>query len=155
MFKFITDKEQLLLERRKRKYIEARQHNLEVASSITFVTLAENGSIDEVTAAEHINIFSPWVSGMTYTEGAIRQYDNDLYRCVQSHTSQDDWTPNVSASLWIKIGTRTEEFPMWSQPVGSHDAYSSGDKVIFADKKWISTADRNVWAPGTCGWEEI
>lgn len=154
MFKFITDKEQLLRERRKTEHIESRQSSVEVATSVTFVTLAENGTIDEVTATEHTDLFSPWVSGMAYAVGALRQYNDELYRCVQAHTSQDDWTPDVSASLWSKVGNPAEEYPAWSQPIGSHDAYASGDKVTHNDKKWVSTVDGNVWEPGVYGWEE-
>ena len=50
MFKLISDKEQLLRERRRREGLEARQESVEMASSIVFVTLAESVTIDEVTA---------------------------------------------------------------------------------------------------------
>ena len=155
MFKFLSDKEQLLRERRKSEYIEARQNSVEVAASVAFVTLAESGSIDAVTATEHTDLFTPWVSGVEHAVGALRQYNDELYRCEQAHTSQDDWTPDVAASLWSKVGNPAEEYPAWSQPIGSHDAYASGDKVTRSDKKWISTVDGNVWEPGVYGWEEI
>ena len=155
MFKFLSTKEQIIRERRKVELLSARQNDVEVANSITFVTLAENGSIDDVTATEHTNMFSPWVSGVAYAVGAMRQYGDNLYRCVQAHTSQEDWTPDTAASLWSKVGNPNEEYPAWSQPIGSHDTYSSGDKVSHNEKKWISTVDGNVWEPGVYGWEEV
>ena len=155
MFKFLSDKEQLLRERRKSEHIEARQNSVEVATSVAFVTLAEGGSIDDVTATEHTDLFTPWVSGVAYAVGALRQYNNELYRCVQAHTSQDDWTPDAVASLWSKVGNPAEEYPAWSQPIGSHDAYATGDKVTHNEKKWVSTCDANVWEPGVYGWEEV
>ncbi len=154
MFKHLDEKAQLLREKKKREQMEARQNDAELATSIAFVTLAESGSIDEVTATEHTHLFSPWASGMVYAVGALRRYNDVLYRCVQAHTSQDDWTPDASASLWCKVGDPTEEYPTWSQPIGSHDAYALGDKVSHNEKKWISTVDENVWEPGVYGWEE-
>jgi len=81
--------------------------------------------------------------------------DPQLYRTVSEHTSQADWTPDVSASLWVKVGDPTEEYPAWSQPIGSHDAYAMGDKVSYGEKHWVSTVDGNVWQPGIYGWEEV
>lgn len=124
------------------------------AASIVFVTLAEAGQIDDVTAGENVDQFSPWAYPTDYKAGNIRQYDGALWRCVQDHTSQADWTPSAAASLWTKIGDPGDEWPDWSQPVGAHDAYNAGDKVSHGGKHWISTADANVWEPGVYGWTE-
>ena len=78
-----------------------------------------------------------------------------LYKCVQEHTSQADWTPDVAVSLWSKTSDPAEEYPEWSQPIGSHDAYNTGDKVTYNKKHWISTCDNNVWQPGVYGWNEV
>ena len=155
MFKFLSNKEQLIRQRRKVEMLSARQDSIESASAIAFVTLAETGTIDEATATEHVNLFSPWAENVAYEVGSIRLYENNLYRCVQAHTSQSDWTPDKSASLWTKIGDPTVEFPEWSQPVGAHDAYANGDKVSYNNKHWVSTVDANVWQPGVYGWEEV
>lgn len=128
--------------------------NANEAASIAFVTLAEAGSIDDVTAGEHMDVFSTWASAVAYTVGNLRTYNGKLYRCVQAHTSQDDWTPDVAASLWAVTGDPAEEWPAWSQPVGAHDAYNEGDKVTHNEKRWISDANGNVWEPGVYGWTE-
>lgn len=65
-----------------------------------------------------------------------------------------DWAPDVAVSLWVSISDPAEEWPEWSQPVGAHDAYQTGDKVTYNGKHWISTADNNVWQPGVYGWAE-
>lgn len=127
--------------------------------SIAFVTLAENGAIDDVTAGEHAEMFSEWVSGVAYAAGNIRRYGEKLYKCLQAHTSQEGWEPDAAASLWKVIGDPTVEYPEWSQPVGAGDAYMTGDKVSHADKHWVSTVDNNVWEPGAPGtemlWEQV
>lgn len=125
------------------------------ATSIAFVTLAESGSIDDVTAGEHAEMFAMWETDIAYAVGNIRRYrDGKLYRCLQAHTSQPDWTPDVAVSLWVCISDPAEEWPAWSQPVGAHDAYANGAKVSHKNKHWISTCDANVWEPGVYGWEE-
>lgn len=133
--------------------LRAQVNTLSVATSIAFVTLAEAGSIDDVTAGEHADMFAPWEPDVSYGVGNIRKYDGQLYRCVQAHTSQADWTPDAAVSLWAKIADPADEWPEWSQPVGAHDAYQTGDKVTHNGQHWISTVDNNVWTPGAYGWE--
>ncbi len=155
MFKFITEKEQILRAKRDLKSVSARQKNAEVVTSIAFVTMAENGNIDDVTASEHVDLFSPWASNVAYSVNALREYNGSLYRCVQAHTSQDDWTPDATAALWTRVADPNEEYPAWSQPIGARDSYGIGDKVSHSDKKWTSVVDGNVWEPGVYGWEEV
>lgn len=129
--------------------------NQSEVQSILFVIGAEQGVVDDVTAAEHSELFAPWTSGVAYAAGNIRRYSGALYRCAQAHTSQDDWTPDQTASLWTQVADPAEEWPSWSRPIGAHDAYAAGAKVSHKDKHWVSTADSNVWEPGTYGWEEV
>ena len=124
------------------------------AAAIAFVVLAEGGGIDGVTAGEHIGLFSPWACPVDYKTGNIRRFAGGLYRCLQDHTSQEDWTPDTAASLWVKIADPAEEWPEWSRPLGAHDAYNEGDKVSHKGKRWVSTVSGNVWEPGVYGWSE-
>ncbi len=121
---------------------------------IMFVTLAEAGSIDDATAAEHADLFAEWTYPINYKAGNIRRYNGKLYKCVKDHNSQEDWTPEAVASLWAITSDPAEEWPAWSQPIGAHDAYAAGAKVSHKDKHWTSDQDGNVWEPGTFGWTE-
>lgn len=132
----------------------AQADAVNATAGITFVTMAETGAIDDVTAGEHADLFAPWGYPVKYTTGNIRSFGGALYRCVQEHTSQEDWTPDASPSLWTAISDPTEEWPQWRQPIGAHDAYSAGDKVSHNDKHWTSDLDANVWEPGQYGWTE-
>ena len=124
-------------------------------TGIAFVTMAEAGSIDAVTAAEHAELFSEWTCPIAYKTGNIRRYKGVLYKCIQDHTSQADWTPDTAVSLWTLTADPAEEWPAWSQPVGAHDAYSLGDQVSHNEKHWTSDVDGNVWEPGVYGWTEV
>lgn len=124
-------------------------------ASITFVSLAEKGDIDEVTASEHVDLFEAWVTNKDYAVGKILTRPNgNLYKCVQAHRSQAGWEPENTPALWNKIGDPAEEYPAWSQPLGAHDAYPLGAKVSHNGKKWTSDVANNVWEPGIYGWTE-
>ncbi len=124
----------------------------DLVGSIVFVRLAETGTLDDVTATEHAELFVAWTQEGKYVQGDIRRYADKLYRCAQAHTGQADWTPDKTPALWTKIGDPAEEWPQWSQPIGAHDAYDLGAKVSHGGKHWTSTAVGNVWEPGVHGW---
>lgn len=108
---------------------------------------------DDEVALDSIDLFPKWQAGITVTAGERYRYDGKLYRVIQSHTTQKDWTPDVVPALFAVVSL--ESFPEWVQPTGSHDAYNKGDKVSYNGKHWESTVDANVWAPGVYGWSEI
>ena len=106
-------------------------------------------------AAAVAAIFPLWSgNGVSYAAGDRVQYETLLYKCLQSHTSQTDWTPTSAVSLWARIDDPAVEWPEWRQPAGAHDAYAMGEKVSHNGKHWVSNVDANVWEPGVYGWEE-
>ena len=109
-------------------------------------------SLSNAEALEVPTIFPAWATGTSYSTDERIEYGGTLYRCVQAHTSQADWTPPATPALWVMVSL--EEWPAWVQPTGAHDAYNVGAKVTYADKHWISTVDSNIWKPGDYGWTE-
>lgn len=59
--------------------------------------------VDDATAYRMREFYPKWKSSMTLTVGCKLQYGGKLYRVIQAHTSQDDWTPDASASLFERI----------------------------------------------------
>lgn len=112
-----------------------------------------SATLDDETALTGVELFPAWVTGTAYATGDRVQYGGTLYKCVQAHTSQSDWTPDATPALWVAVSL--EEYPDWVQPTGAHDAYSAGDKVTHNGTRWTSTVDSNVWEPGVYGWEEV
>ena len=109
--------------------------------------------LDDEQAESVTILFEDWQTDTAYAVGDRRKYDGLLYRCVQAHTSQDNWMPPVVPALWVR--TNTEEWPEWIQPTGAHDAYNAGDKVSHNEKHWISDIDANVYEPSVFGWSEL
>lgn len=110
--------------------------------------------ISDEEAIEDVWMFPEWCYPTMYKTGDRVQYTGKLYKCIQAHTSQADWTPSVAVSLWVEISDPSVEWPDWKQPTGAHDAYATGDKVSHNDKHWISSVNANVWEPGVYGWNE-
>lgn len=112
-------------------------------------------SLPDDDALEAVELFPVWATGVSYTTDERVSYAEKLYRCVQSHTSQADWTPDATPALWAEVA-KPGEIPVWKQPTGAQDAYQKGDKVHYPGKDdpvYISTVDNNVWSPQTYGWE--
>lgn len=104
------------------------------------------------SALESVDIYPAWKADTEYTVGYRVAFGGNLYKCVQAHTSQADWTPDATPALWTRVSI--DEWPEWIQPTGAQDAYNTGDKVSHNEKHWISTTDGNVWEPGVYGWQE-
>lgn len=113
-----------------------------------------SASLPDETASTVPELFDKWETGVSYVVGDRRAYNGVLYKCVQAHYSQEDWTPDVAVSLWTRTDDPGEEWPEWRQPTGAIDAYQVGDKVAHNGKHWISNTSNNVWEPGVYGWDE-
>lgn len=116
--------------------------------------------LDEVLAiltdeqAEKVSdAFPEWELNTAYIIGDRRRYLNSLYKCLQNHTSQEGYEPNIAVSLWARIG-EPGIIPEWEQP-GSTNPYMKGDLVRHNGKVWESLVDNNVWEPGTPGTETL
>lgn len=126
-------------------------------SSIMFVLEAqsEGSRLDEITIAEHAELFPVWDENWTGKAGTIVQDEGQLYRAIHDVGAGQNTKPSKTPAMWTRIGNPAEEYPEWVPPIGAHDAYNAGDKVTHNGKKWRSTADGNVWEPGVYGWEEV
>lgn len=113
-------------------------------------------SLDDTKAVEAQCLYPDFAVGAPYAAGDRVVYDGKLYKVLQAHTSQADWTPPAAPSLFAEVlpgqgGTGIGE---WKQP-DSTNLYQKGDKVTHNGKTWESTADNNVWEPGVYGWTEV
>lgn len=94
-----------------------------------------------------------WESGENYKTGKRLEYNGVIYKALQDHTSQEEWTPDKSPSLFAKVLIPdANTIPEWEQP-DSTNPYMTGDKVTHNGDIWVSTCDNNIWEPGVYGWE--
>lgn len=105
-----------------------------------------------------ILLFPEWNgSGVEYKKDERLRYENKFYKVLLDHTSQEDWIPGSTPSLYVEISDPSIEYPEWKQPTGAHDAYNTGDKITYKRKKYISKINANVWSPDSypTGWELV
>lgn len=112
--------------------------------------------LDDADALDGVELYAVWKSDTLYEANERLRYGDKLYRVVQSHTSQSDWTPDITPALYTEVA-EPGTIPVWKQPTGAQDAYMTGDRVRYPDENgdvWVSTVDNNTWAPGVFGWEK-
>ena len=97
-------------------------------------------------------------NGVAYEVGKRVLYNDILYKVIQAHTSQAEWTPVAAPSLFAKVINETIDgsIPKFEQP-DSTNPYMKGDRVIFNGKVYESLIDNNVYSPEAypAGWKEI
>lgn len=99
-------------------------------------------------------LYPEWKTDFEYKMGTRLVYGEVLYKVLQDHTSQADWTPDVAVSLFAQVLTDPNGAILdWVQP-DSTNPYMNGDKVNHNGQTWVSIVDNNVWEPGEYGWEE-
>ena len=118
--------------------------------------IVANQVTDDVVALSIQEFYDIWTVGVLYPVGRYITHNDILYKVLTEHTSQTDWTPDVSPSLFAKvlIDPTGETISEWVQP-DSTNAYMTGDKVEHNEQIYVSTIDNNVWEPGVYGWEIV
>lgn len=132
---------------------EAQEEKQEAA---IIVAKIQAESFPEEQALQVKALYDIWNGdGVEYKIGKYLTYEDVLYKVIQNHTSQADWTPDTAASLYAKVLTDPSgEVLPWEQPQ-STNPYKKGDRVTHKGKTWESLVDGNVWEPGEVGTESL
>lgn len=101
--------------------------------------------------------YPEWQSNHDYHAENILKYDDMLYRVVQDHSSQEQWTPSDTESLYTEISIGINGYDNWHQPSGVHDSYAKGDRVNFDGLVYESLIEGNTYSPTeyTDGWQVV
>ena len=60
-------------------------------------------SLSDGDALEAVELFPVWQPGVWYGMERRLRYGDKLYRVLQAHTSQADWTPDIATSLYAEV----------------------------------------------------
>lgn len=103
-------------------------------------------------------LYPAWKTGKSYKTGDRVLHEGILYKVLNDHTSQSDWTPAAAPSLFAKVLISDPNvIPEWEQP-DSTNPYMKGDKVTHNGSTWVSLVDNNVWEPSeslSTLWEKV
>ena len=120
--------------------------------------IVANQVTDDIVALSIQEFYDIWEVGISYPVGRYITHNDILYKVLTEHTSQAEWTPDVSPSLFAKvlIDPSGETIPEWVQP-DSTNAYMIGDKVMFEGNVYESIIDNNIWSPSAypAGWKLV
>lgn len=119
-------------------------------------------TLDDDAAAESAELFPQWdPDGHDYAAGDRVRDEDVLYKVLQAHTSQPDWTPADAPSLFARVlaGQDGTEIGVWEQP-DSTNPYMTGDRAHYPtleDPIYESTIDNNIWSPAAYpqGWKQV
>lgn len=132
---------------RLREKTAVERHQDATQTAITYLTDAQAYTVKE--------LYPEWSPKKAYTTGERYRHDNVLYKCLQDHHGQADWTPDSTPSLWaLVLIPIPSEVPDWVQP-DSTNPYSVGDRLRHSGKIWESLVDGNVWEPGVEGTDSL
>lgn len=116
------------------------------------------GDLTEEEVQAIAALYPAWEVGEDVAVDDLRSYGTTVYRVIQAHRTQADWTPDATPALWVKA-VPENVIPEWVQPSGSHDSYHVGDFVTHNGWVWECTAGdasgNNSWAPGVYGWTQV
>lgn len=115
----------------------------------------------DLIPAENINedvlaVIPEWTDEK-HNKGQYIKYHDAIYKVLQTHQSQPDWTPELTPSLFAPFLTSPDGPTAWVQPESTNQ-YMVGDRVIWTDGKiYESTINNNVWSISAypAGWKEI
>lgn len=114
-------------------------------------------SLSDEDSLEAVELFPAWKINHAYQTGDRFRYLLKLYKVIQPHTSQVDWTPDITPSLYVEVA-EPGTIPVWKQPTGAHDAYQVGDLVHYPtenDPVYENDTPNNVYAPDVYGWHLV
>ena len=130
---------------------------MDIMSAVKKMLQSSTVELTDEEALEVAALYPTWVSKINeeVKVGERYWYNGKLYKVIQNHTVLENWTPDISASLFAEVSI--EEFPEWVQPISSETAYNTGDKVTYNGKHYESLIDNNTWSPEAypAGWKEV
>lgn len=96
-------------------------------------------------ALENIYLYPKWEAGIDVLRDERYRYGDTLYKCLQAHKTQDDWTPDVVPALWTKVSL--EEWPEIPENIPAENPWMKGDKGTWKGEHYICQIDNCVWNP--------
>ena len=139
------------------KQSEAFERAKDIAVRKVIDDLIDNLPDEDVEAVTAL--YPKWSGdGVDLKVDKLVRYQGVLYKVVQAHTTQADWTPPETPALFTPFRDPAAGPQLWVQPTGAQDAYQTGERVTHPNPNdggtvWVyeSTIDANTTEPGQDG----
>ena len=134
-----TQEELAAMEAEAARYEAAERTRPLTAEEVTALLIKQQINtltVDDNTALRMVAFYPEWAKDTAYTIGYKVQYLGKLYKVVQAHTSQETWTPDITASLYTRIdevhdGTKYDPLPYEGNMTLYNGKYYSQDGVTY------------------------
>lgn len=128
---------------------------VEVQQAAVLVAQMQAQSLTDAQAITVKAIYPAWNSdGVQYSVDYKVVHNDVLYKCIQEHTSQENWAPGVAPSLWTAVqtgehaGTQEDPIPVpetvttagFEYEKGKY--YSEGSTVYLMDRQGMDAGDK-------------
>lgn len=120
---------------------KSRPISLEGVSRMLIASQINTLEVDDATAVRMTEYYPAWAAGVSYTVGYKVQYQSKLYRCIQAHTSQAGWEPELTPAMWEVIDVThagTLDDPI---PASINMQYYEGKYYVDGDMIYLCTRD--------------
>ena len=85
----------------------------------------------------------------------LQEQINTIFTILEEHNTRLNKLEGVEEPT--EPEEPVDEYPEYVQPTGAHNAYNTGDKITYNNKKYVCKINGCVWNPDVYpqGWEEV
>lgn len=93
-------------------------------------------TLSDKKALQYMDMYPHWQTDLSVKVDERYQYEGRLYKVAQAHTTQADWTPDITPALWTVIsvehaGTLEDPIPAVASMEYIKGKYYVEDGVIY------------------------
>lgn len=89
---------------------------LTVAARMVVTETVRSGGLPAETLAQLAPIYPLWEPGIAVAVGDVLSWSQTLVECLQSHITQQDWSPGATPALWKVYRDGAEQGALTWQP---------------------------------------
>lgn len=93
--------------------------------------------LNDQLALKYSAMYPVWATGIAVEVGQRYQYGDRLYKVGQAHTTQADWTPDITPALWTVIDVEHTGTLVDPIPAVAGMEYIKGKYYIEDNKKYL------------------
>lgn len=105
--------------------------------------------LNDQLALKYSAMYPIWATGIAVEVGQRYQYGDRLYKVGQAHTTQADWTPDITPALWTVIdiahaGTIEDPIPAVAGMEYEYGKYYIDGETIYICQRTGETAGGKI-----------